>query len=141
MQDKLWTANIEIRLLTIFGSENDGKHAKTGKKVLETNSEVLQNCDSVLTVALRIQSRHILHVMGDTPNEMNRTVDPEGLILPPQLQKLSTILDESPESLAAGDSELHAAALAAAKHIFDLCMYVIQSAILRVAECIHSCSV
>ncbi|PPQ88642.1 hypothetical protein CVT25_010218 [Psilocybe cyanescens] len=58
--------------------------------------------------------------MGDTLLKTSGAVDSQDLTLPPQLQKLSTLLDESPESLASGDSELYAAALDAAKHIFDL---------------------
>uniref|UniRef100_A0A8H7Y8E6 U3 small nucleolar ribonucleoprotein protein MPP10 n=1 Tax=Psilocybe cubensis TaxID=181762 RepID=A0A8H7Y8E6_PSICU len=58
--------------------------------------------------------------MEHATSPTGQAVDTEDHALPPPLQKLSTILDESPETLAVGDSELHAVALAAAKHIFDL---------------------
>ncbi|KAF8973955.1 U3 small nucleolar ribonucleoprotein complex, subunit Mpp10 [Flammula alnicola] len=40
--------------------------------------------------------------------------------LPPEFQKLSTLLEDSPETLALGNQEIQAAALNAVKHIFDL---------------------
>ncbi|KDR85024.1 hypothetical protein GALMADRAFT_53435 [Galerina marginata CBS 339.88] len=44
----------------------------------------------------------------------------EDLALPPELHRLSTLLDENPESLAPGNPVIQAAALEATKHIFDL---------------------
>lgn len=41
--------------------------------------------------------------------------------LPPELQNLSNLLEESPETLALGNQELQAAALNATKYAFDLC--------------------
>jgi len=43
------------------------------------------------------------------------------IVLPAELQKLSTLLDTCPETLAIGNGEIHAAALTATKYIFDLC--------------------
>ena len=41
--------------------------------------------------------------------------------LPSELQNLSNLLEECPETLALGNQELQAAALNAAKYVFDLC--------------------
>ena len=41
--------------------------------------------------------------------------------LPPELQSLSNLLEEFPESLALGNQELQATALNATKYAFDLC--------------------
>lgn len=41
--------------------------------------------------------------------------------LPPELQNLSNLLEECPETLALGNQELQATALNATKYAFDLC--------------------
>lgn len=47
--------------------------------------------------------------------------DPD-VLLPPELQNLSNLLEEFPETLAlVGNQELQAAALNATKYVFDLC--------------------
>lgn len=45
---------------------------------------------------------------------------PTKTILPAELSKLSTIIDEKPESFASGDDAIREVALHAAKFIFDL---------------------
>jgi len=57
--------------------------------------------------------------MDSTPNPESR----QDLDLTTSLQKLSVILEEHPESLALGSSDIRAAALEATKHIFDICVY------------------
>ncbi len=56
--------------------------------------------------------------MDSVQDNSNVEVD---IVLPAELQKLSTLLDDRPETLATGNGEIHAAALAATKYIFDLC--------------------
>lgn len=41
--------------------------------------------------------------------------------LPLELQSLSNLLEESPETLASGNQDLQASALNATKYTFDLC--------------------
>ena len=42
--------------------------------------------------------------------------------MPLEFQKLSTLLEDCPETLASGNLDIQTVALNAAKHIFDLCM-------------------
>jgi hypothetical protein len=44
------------------------------------------------------------------------------VLLPDELQKLTTLLDNSLETLAIGNPEIQTEALSTAKHIFELCM-------------------
>ena len=53
--------------------------------------------------------------------------DTETFELPSELSKLSSLLEEKPESLASGDKEIEEAALAAAKYIFDLSKFPARS--------------
>ena len=46
----------------------------------------------------------------------------DGLILPPQLEKLTAFIDQKPEALALGDNELRVEALRATKYLYDLGM-------------------
>lgn len=59
--------------------------------------------------------------MGSVDIQTNETDISKDVVLPPDLQTLSALLDESPESLAIGNSAIQTAALNATKHIFDLC--------------------
>jgi len=55
------------------------------------------------------------------------------VILPDQLQGLSTLLDNSLETLAIGNPEIQTEALSTAKHIFELCMptyFVLQNCVI-----------
>ena len=54
--------------------------------------------------------------LPDSPIES----ESEAILLPSELAKLSSLLDEKPETFATGDKEIEEAALAAAKYIFDL---------------------
>jgi hypothetical protein len=47
--------------------------------------------------------------------------DETDVALPDELQKLTTLLDNSLESLAVGNPEIQAEGLSTAKHIFELC--------------------
>ncbi|KAF8912695.1 U3 small nucleolar ribonucleoprotein complex, subunit Mpp10 [Gymnopilus junonius] len=58
--------------------------------------------------------------MGSVDVQTNEADISKGVILPPDLQGLSTLLDENPESLATGNSAIQAAALNVTKRIFDL---------------------
>ena len=59
--------------------------------------------------------------MGSIDLQTNERDNSNDVVLPPELQSLSTLLDESPESLASGNAAIQAAALNATKHTFDLC--------------------
>lgn len=43
-----------------------------------------------------------------------------GMVLPSRLEKLTTLIDQKPEALALGDSELRVEALKATKYLYDL---------------------
>ena len=49
--------------------------------------------------------------------------DEAGVILPDELQKLTTLVNNSLETLAIGNPEIQTEALSTAKHIFELCMF------------------
>jgi len=51
--------------------------------------------------------------------------------LPHELKSLSTLLDSQAETLATGNAKICAAALNAAKYIFDLCPYFLYLVSLR----------
>jgi len=48
--------------------------------------------------------------------------DVTNVILPDKLQKLTTLLDNSLETLAVGNPQIQTEALSTTKHIFELCM-------------------
>lgn len=49
--------------------------------------------------------------------------DSSDVPLPSELQSLSNLLEEFPETLALGNKDLQAAALNATKYAFDLCKF------------------
>ena len=55
------------------------------------------------------------------PAELHK-MSTDGLILPPQLEKLTAFIDQKPEALALGDNELRVEALRATKYLYDLGM-------------------
>ncbi|KZT74654.1 Mpp10 protein [Daedalea quercina L-15889] len=46
----------------------------------------------------------------------------EDLVLPPQLERLTLLIDEKPEALALGDNDLRVEALKATKYLYDLAL-------------------
>ena len=50
-------------------------------------------------------------------------MDPEVIQLPPELETLSNLVEETPEKFASGSEEIRAAALSAAKFVYDLGMF------------------
>jgi hypothetical protein len=48
--------------------------------------------------------------------------EPDIIILPDELQRLTCLLDNSLETLALGSPKIQAEALSTTKHIFELCM-------------------
>ncbi|KAH9835584.1 Mpp10 protein [Rhodofomes roseus] len=46
----------------------------------------------------------------------------EQTILPPQLERLSALIDQKPQALAAGDNELNVEALKATKYLYDMAL-------------------
>jgi hypothetical protein len=59
--------------------------------------------------------------MGNETIDRVEANDETDVILPDELQRLTTLLDNSLETLARGNPEIQAEALSTAKHIFELC--------------------
>ncbi|CAA7266467.1 unnamed protein product [Cyclocybe aegerita] len=69
-------------------------------------------------IALRLRSSNEVFCMAAIlPSD---AIAGDEQTLPPDFQRLSILLDDSPETLASGNPDIQVAALAVAKHIFDL---------------------
>ena len=117
-------------LIPYVASSESDKLKFSGFKLCGTKFRLLHGCVEIVTAV-----SGFIHLPGFPPSPKRQetlsieggimAVEEDSVQLPPELDKLTNLVEERIENFAIGDKDLQDAALGAAKYIFDLSEFTV----------------